>query len=227
MRVCAQPLAAVKAAITRDSCSTCDELRRAALNFMVTPHPDESVVDALASEFEAVCHGIHLAHELDQDLRASFMVSGLPDALNPVKVRVVYLQIPTEDGNGELPATWRLEIEMADNWYEAYMSVNEPSVIVSVVDWAADSPPPCPDGQLSTLETGIGMGWSAARTKTGSYQVWKWGINDPESGERTVESPLYDRLASPFGWHAVSRANNPEGSPKWVSGDIYLNFTTT
>ncbi|QRV95966.1 extracellular metalloproteinase MEP [Ceratobasidium sp. AG-Ba] len=227
MRVCAQPLAAVKAAIARDSCSTCDELRRAALYFMIAAHPDELVVDALANEFEAVRHGIHVTHELDQDLRASFLVSGLPGALSPVKARVVYLQIPTESGNTKLHATWRLEIEMADNWYEAYMSVNEPSVIVSVIDWAADSPTPRLDGHLNALEAKIGMGPPGAHSKTGSYKVWKWGINDPESGERTVESRLYDRLASPFGWHTVSRGNNPEGSPKWVASDTYLNFTTT
>ncbi|KAG9094363.1 Fungalysin/Thermolysin Extracellular metalloproteinase 5 [Ceratobasidium sp. UAMH 11750] len=122
---------------------------------------------------------------------------------------------------------------MADNWYEAYISVNDPSIIVAVADWASDSPTPRSDGYLNALGAKIAMGQPIRYTEAGAYKVWKWGLNAPDSGERTVEPASYDSIASPFGWHTISKTRNVPGSPDWVGkgltdhGATYLNFTTT
>jgi len=233
---CARPLAAVREAAATDTRKDTHDPRRAALYFMIAAHPESSAVEELTRNFDATLDHMTVAHEhhfVGQDAQASAIISGLPGAVNPVKARVVYIQTPTENNETELHATWRLEVEMADNWYEAYVSVNDPSTIVLVADWASDSSIPRPDGHLNALESKIAMGQPIRYTEAGSYKVWKWGLNDPDSGERTVEPASYDSIASPFGWHTISRAHNPPGSPNWVGkgrndrGAKYLNFTTT
>ncbi|QRW10241.1 extracellular metalloproteinase MEP [Ceratobasidium sp. AG-Ba] len=231
---CARPLAAVQEAATADSRKDTHDPRRAALYFMIAAHPDASAVDELSRDFDATLDRMSVAYEhhlVGQDAHPSAVISGLPGAVNPVKARVVYVQTPIEDGQTELHATWRLEVEMADNWYEAYVSANDPSTIVSAIDWASDSPMPRSGTELNALEAKIAMGKPVHYTDAGSYKVWKWGINDPEWGKRSVESASYDQVASPLGWHTISKANNPHGSPAWVGKGLkdgkYLNFTTT
>jgi extracellular elastinolytic metalloproteinase len=231
---CARPLAAVQEAATADSRTDSHDPRRAALYFMIAAHPDSSAVDELTRDFDAALDRMTVAYEnhlVGQDAHPTAIISGLPGAVNPVKARVVYVQTPNENDT-ELHAVWRLEVEMKDNWYEAYVSANDPSTIVSVVDWASDSPMPRPGGKLNALEAKLAMGKPANEDKPGSYKVWKWGINDPENGKRTVEEAWHDQIASPLGWHTISKANNPSGGPDWLGKHDkhdaeYLNFTTT
>ncbi|CAE6527032.1 unnamed protein product [Rhizoctonia solani] len=229
---CDRPLAAVGQAAAANIHKDLYEPRRAALYFMIAAHPEPLVVDKLVRDFGAIIERMTLAHEhisLGQDIHQSTTISGLPGTVNPVKARMVYVQVPTGNETA-LYVTWRLEVEMADNWYEAYVSVREPSAIVSVIDWASDSSPPSHGGFLNALEAKLAH---SRYTEAGAYKVWRWGINDPESGERTVEPASYDSLASPLGWHAIPRTSNPDGSPDWIGkgagdhGAEYLNFTTT
>ncbi|KAG9106065.1 Fungalysin/Thermolysin Extracellular metalloproteinase 5, partial [Ceratobasidium sp. 392] len=235
---CRKPLAAVRAAGHADSGGDSHDPRRAALYFMIAAHPESSTAHDLASNFDATVDKMTVAYEhhfAGQDTTPTAVISGLPGTVNPVKARVVYVQTPTEDNSTELHATWRFEVEMSDNWYEAYVSAEDPSSIVSVVDWASDSPMPRTDGKLNALEAKLAMGKPVRAYGEGpdKYKVWKWGINDPEWGKRTVEPASFDTLASPLGWHTISKANNPAGSPDWVGknvkdhGATYLNFTTT
>ena len=53
--------------------------------------------------------------------------------INPVPARLVYTQ--TDSGLPRL--VWRFEIEMQDNWYEAYVDTFS-GEIVRIVDWASD-----------------------------------------------------------------------------------------
>ncbi|KAG8689399.1 Fungalysin/Thermolysin Extracellular metalloproteinase 5 [Ceratobasidium sp. 395] len=233
---CAQPLTAVREAAAMDSSKDSHDPRRAALYFMIAAHPESSAASDLARDFDATVNRMTVAYEhhlVGQDTTPTAVISGLPGSVNPVKAKVVYMQTPTEDNSTELHATWKLEVEMADNWYEAYVSAADPSTIVSVVDWASDSPMPRAGGKLNALEVKLAMGQPVKVQNTGSYKVFKWGINDPEWGKRSVETAPYDTLASPLGWHTISKANNPHGSPAWIGKDIkdrdatYLNFTTT
>ncbi len=84
---------------------------------------------------------------------------------------------------------------MEHNWYEAAVTVMPPFNIMSVVDWASDSPLPVPKEPSST--------------PSASYEVFAWGVNDPESGNRTHEKENYDHLASPIGWHSLPYGNDP------------------
>jgi extracellular elastinolytic metalloproteinase len=100
---------------------------------------------------------------------------------------------------------------MEDNWYEAAVSAASPHRIISVVDWASDAPIPEPTPTIAT------------------YNVFAWGVNDPEVGNRTVNKENYDGLASPVGWHALPFANDPSLRGMRFRKDIpfYRNTTTT
>ena len=84
---------------------------------------------------------------------------------------------------------------MQDNWYEAAVSAEAPHRIVSVVDWASDSPMP--------------MAPIPREPEGATYNVFGWGINDPSVGERSIQKENFDVLASPVGWHAIPLANVP------------------
>jgi hypothetical protein len=85
---------------------------------------------------------------------------------------------------------------MQDNWYEAAVDVFEPSNIISVVDWASDSPfAPIPK--------------VPAPPKAASYNIFTWGVNDPSVGGRSMQPENFDALASPLGWHKLPAANDP------------------
>lgn len=101
---------------------------------------------------------------------------------------------------------------MQDNWYETAVSATAPHQIISVVDWASDAPVPKPDPDVVA----------------GEYKVFKWGINDPECGNRTHEKENFDSLASPVGWHSIPYANDPSfQGVKLTTKEFYRNTTTT
>jgi extracellular elastinolytic metalloproteinase len=99
---------------------------------------------------------------------------------------------------------------MQDNWYEAYVAVASPQRIVSVVDWASDSPIPSEPPTPAT------------------YNVFGWGINDPAEGNRSINKENFDSLASPVGWHSLPFANDPQfASERRKPAEFYRNTTTT
>jgi len=100
---------------------------------------------------------------------------------------------------------------MQDNWYEAAVSAIAPHRIISVVDWASDSPiPPEP-------------------STTATYNVFAWGINDPTEGNRSVNKENFDALASPAGWHAIPYSNDPSYRGVRIHKNLgfWRNTTTT
>ena len=106
---------------------------------------------------------------------------------------------------------------MQDNWYEAAVSALPPHRIVSVVDWASDSPIPVAPVPKEPAEKPVGQ-----------YRVFPWGVNDPEVGERSLEKENYDTLASPVGWHSLPYDNDPASSQqKNKKGIKFRNTTTT
>ncbi|KAI5984969.1 hypothetical protein EDC04DRAFT_2914033 [Pisolithus marmoratus] len=72
----------------------------------------------------------------------SMALSGVPGTVGDVKARVTWVQVPREDGSVKLELVHRFEVEMQDNWYEAMVTAALPHWIISVVDWASDSPTP-------------------------------------------------------------------------------------
>ena len=99
---------------------------------------------------------------------------------------------------------------MSDNWYETAVSMLYPHNIISVVDWASDSPiPKNPPAQRVPA----------------TYNVWAWGVNDPSEGSRSIEKENLDSLASPLGWHVIPAASDPLA--RGTSKGEFVNTTTT
>ncbi|KAF7328920.1 Extracellular metalloproteinase [Mycena venus] len=191
------------------------DLRSALLQFMVAATPNDHVVNDILGNFEhylskmvEYMQGNHFA---PSDEPAYVMVDNVPDAVNPVKATLAYHQVPGKDDSVHLSLVWKFEVEMQDNWYEAAVSAIAPHRIVSVVDWASDAPVPIPEPE-----------------KTATYNVFAFGINDPEEGKRTIEKESFDSLASPVGWHSLPYANDPSfRGVKLTTKEFYRNTTTT
>ncbi|KAG8694845.1 Fungalysin/Thermolysin Extracellular metalloproteinase 5 [Ceratobasidium sp. 394] len=170
-------------------------------------------------------------------------VSSLPGVLAPVQARLLYVQTCAHRrARAQLDLAWRLEVTMQDNQYEAYVSAHNPSKIIAVVDWVKDGPVVTEDGWLTGLQGkvlgqsifGPGEGVqppvqavASSSEPGGTYRVWKWGINDPESGNRTLEESPYNKVTSPLGWHSVPAPNDPFNTYPGGGMDTIVNFTTT
>lgn len=189
--------------------------REAVLHFMIAAHPSPQEAHAIHDAMEK-----HLCCEIDSTFEQSFtgthesrieVLHRVPGTINPVKAKLVYVQSPVQgEKTTALTLAWKLEVEMQDNWYEAYMDAMSPSRIHTVIDWASDSPIPKPP--TDAVEP--------------SYRIWEWGINDPSEGKRTLVSEQYDKIASPLGWHAIPANKDPSFKGRSSSNEI-RNFTTT
>ncbi|KAF8515168.1 Fungalysin metallopeptidase-domain-containing protein [Gautieria morchelliformis] len=190
--------------------------RTAALAFMIAATPSTTLADDLAANFDTYRSRVEVtpSHHL-QDNGPSYVLTNVPDAVNPVKARIAYIQVPKGDTT-DIKLVWKVEVEMEDNWYEAAIDAYEPSYIVSVVDWASDSSAaPIPKEPLP---------------KAATYNVFAWGVNDPQEANRTLEVESFDLLASPIGWHALPASSDPYSqgkSLKGMAGDDIVNYTTT
>ncbi|TFK22535.1 extracellular elastinolytic metallo proteinase [Coprinopsis marcescibilis] len=193
------------------------DVRSALLQFMHTATPNAKLAADIENKFEEYAEKLVVApvHHLtsnDNEMHVEFSIDSVPDAVNPVKARLAYIQVPNAAGDAtELQLVWKFEVEMEDNWYDAAVTAHAPHKIVSVVDWAADSAPiPAPENVPAT------------------YNVFAWGVNDPSVGERSLEKEPYDTLASPAGWHAIPYAHDPQSTNiRRKGGDFWRNTTTT
>ncbi|CAE6495462.1 unnamed protein product [Rhizoctonia solani] len=241
--------------------------RVAVFFFMQTAHPDPTSLVSTFTSLEAKHH--ECTDLLGQDISCnSWLVSGFGAEVGPIRAHQVYVQTPGVYGSTHLNLVWRLEVPLPDNHYEAYVSLNDPTKIVAVADWVVDAPTPTSDGWLSNLQRHVfgqsqevlppqspdqvesnikaDPGADNPIPTAGTYRVWKWGINDPESGKRTLEvaptdrraSPLgwhsrtlevapTDRRASPLGWHSVPAGNDPLATNPELEEDKIVNYTTT
>ncbi|GLB42670.1 putative peptidase M36 family protein [Lyophyllum shimeji] len=194
------------------------DFRSALLQFMVAATPKDEVAQDILANYEKHMDNMDLepvtGHFAPNDSPADFLVSNVPDAVNPVKVKLAYIQLPSkESATTHLAAVWKFEVEMQDNWYEAAVSVVAPHRIISVVDWASDAPIP----------------EDPEPVEPASYNVFTWGVNDPSVANRTMNKENFDVLASPAGWHAVPYANDPSlrGVRPSKKKGFWRNTTTT
>ena len=192
-----------------------EDPRHALLQFMIAATPQDHMVQDILSKYDDyinemtsymdsrfVGDGTHTPVEL---------IDNVPEAVNPVKTRLAYIQVPDGDST-QLDLVWKFEVEMKDNWYEAAVSAHAPHKIISVVDWASDAYAPIP-----RKERGLA-----------TYNIFKWGINDPSEGDRTIETEYNDKLASPLGWHSLPIANDPySGDERFAYGSSIRNTTVT
>lgn len=188
---------------------------RAALTFMIAAAPP-SLATEIAGNFDALLSGITSqseSHFVGSSSTGTVSIPveflhNVPGTTGPVRARLAYVQQPTEDGKSELALVWKLEVEMKDNWYEAAVRVSDPTIIVEVLDWASD---------VGTAPERLG----------GTYNVWKWGINDPGCGERSMEVSPYDEVASPLGWHSLPASKDAKSRNRRYASDHILNVTQT
>ena len=186
--------------------------RAALLHFMIAAHPEPAVAEAIHEFFDGFMETMpgRFEHSLTGTLQSQVeIIENVPGTVNPVKAKLVYVQSPTCHET-KLTLAWKLEVEMQDNWYEAYMDASHISRIHTVIDWASDAPALIPTPKPS-LEP--------------SYRVWAWGINDPSEGKRDLVSG-YDKLASPIGWHSIPAGKDPAASGE-LNPHLILNSTTT
>ncbi|KAI8817568.1 Fungalysin metallopeptidase-domain-containing protein [Fimicolochytrium jonesii] len=128
----------------------------------------------------------------------SFVISGASFAERDIPARLKWIQ---ESDGQHLKLVWDLEIEMQDNWYNAFVDTVQGEV-VQLIDWVSDA----------------------------SYNIFPLGTNDPHSGDRVLVKDPAHPVASPMGWHnqgsggkhTVTIGNNVyahenlAGSSRWV-----------
>ncbi|TPX58887.1 hypothetical protein PhCBS80983_g02849 [Powellomyces hirtus] len=129
----------------------------------------------------------------------SFSVSGATFSIKDIPAKLKWIQ---ENDGRELRLVWDLEVEMKDNWYNAFVDTVTGNV-VQLVDWVSDA----------------------------SYHIFPLGTNDPESGGRVMVKDPEHSIASPMGWHnqgsggkhTVTIGNNVfahenlEGNSRWIN----------
>ncbi|KAJ7577974.1 Fungalysin metallopeptidase-domain-containing protein [Mycena floridula] len=189
----------------------------AILEFMIAATPDDEVVSDILANYDAIMEEMSQSTMTvppfaPTDDPIVMLVDKVPDTVNPVKAKLGYVQVPDSNGNVKLHLVWKMEVEMQDNWYEAAVSATTPHRIISVVDWASDSPIPKPQPD----------------DKAATYNVFAWGINDPSVGNRSIEKENFDPLASPMGWHSIPFANDPSyDGVRRKNKEFWRNTTTT
>lgn len=170
---------------------------------------DAQLIQANPEAFlEAMHHTNVFAPQGEDD---HILIHNVVGTVNPVKAKMVYVQVPDRSGKVEVFSAMKFEVEMEDNWYDATVTTTAPYRILSVTDWASDAPLPSPE----------------AESKHAKYNVFKWGMNDPSEGERSMEKEEYDHLASPVGWHSLPYDNDPVFTGKSPKGEFWHNTTTT
>ncbi|OBZ72764.1 Extracellular metalloproteinase [Grifola frondosa] len=190
------------------------DVTRALLQFMIAATPNKDLADDLIANPAKYLQKMSATWEANfADEHATVQVHGAPDTVNPVKGRIAFVQVPHGDTTA-LELVWKFEVEMQDNWYEAAVSTEMPHRIVSVVDWASDSPMPV-------------VAPVPKQRANGTYNVFAWGINDPSVGKRSIQDENWDHLASPSGWHSLPYENDPASAHIRVKGTKFRNTATT
>ncbi|OCH85090.1 hypothetical protein OBBRIDRAFT_763453, partial [Obba rivulosa] len=208
------------AGFVTDSPDDVRNVARAVLQFMVAATPRESLAQDIQARPLAYLDEIEIvseAHLHGQRTSIGVTLNNVPGAVAPVKADLALVQVPNEDGEMTLELVWKFDVEMEDNWYEAAVTFAAPHRIISVVDWASDSPMPAPAVAPVPKEP---------VHPVATYNVFPWGVNDPEVGNRSIMKENYDVLASPLGWHTLPYANDPQSRGAKNSGKI-RNTTTT
>ena len=192
-----------------------EDPRHALLQFMIAATPEDHMVQDILSKYDEYINRMSSymdSHFVGGETHIPIeLIDNVPDTVSPVKARLAYIQVPDGDST-HLDLVWKFEVEMKDNWYEAAVSAHSPHKIISVVDWASDAHAPIPGKDKGPA----------------TYNVFKWGINDPNEGNRTIETEYSDKLASPLGWHSLPIANDPYSANKrFMHGSSIRNTTVT
>lgn len=141
------------------------------------------------------------------------------DVVGKVPARVMYTQTADEPR-----LVYKFEVEMKDNWYEAYVDV-ETGDLIRVVDWAHDFSDLEYKVRTKIAKDGKQKPTKPPKGKKYSYGVFPWGVNDPQEGKYSVEVEPWDNVASPLGWHEFPTSSNP-WDHKFKGSSTKGNMTT-
>ncbi len=209
------------------------DAKDAALYFLVAAHPDGKSIFESYDKYRSKIYSRFETYPFHgKGFRTELLVN-LPGTKSPVKALPTYIQTPCTDScvDGQLSVlnfVWRLEVEMQDNWYEAYVDAFSPTRIMKVVDWASDAKPKCIVNESGFAPIPKTPKQDENGITESTYSVWPWGINDPAEGSRDIVKNPYDFTASPIGWHSIPKGNDPSYDPFLVGKkDELRNFTTT
>lgn len=128
------------------------------------------------------------------------------DVVANVPARLMYTQT-----TGEPVLAYKFEVEMKDNWYEAYVDTLTGDII-RIVDWASDFH--AVDPKVVANGKG-GKQKPLPSPKQVEYSIFPWGVNDPTTGKPEVVQGPADKVASPLGWHTFPTSSNPWPSTKF------------
>ncbi len=128
--------------------------------------------------------------------------------------------------------------EQPEHMWNAYVSASTGDVLVKsdlIVRCQFDNHATCNHNQTTTdtwLAPSVLAVTETLKTQAdASYQVFKYPIESPNHGNRTIEEDPADAIASPFGWHDVNGAAGAEytitrGNNVWAQDDINGNNGT-
>jgi extracellular elastinolytic metalloproteinase len=98
--------------------------------------------------------------------------------------------------------TWRVETDLEEDWLLSYVDAATSKTVEGVVNYKSDA----------------------------SYEVFPWGVNDPEGGSRKILVDPYDANASPYTWEGTAsqkydttRGNNGIAQANYEGDSQYLN----
>ncbi|KAH8896636.1 hypothetical protein GQ53DRAFT_791993 [Thozetella sp. PMI_491] len=100
----------------------------------------------------------------------TYKLTGTSGAVSDPEARLVYFV--KEDNT--LALTWRVETDVMDDWLLTYVDAETNEEVYAAVNYVAHA--------------------------SATYQVYKWGLNDPNEGSRTVITDPWLTSANPFTW---------------------------
>ncbi|GJJ14204.1 hypothetical protein Clacol_008466 [Clathrus columnatus] len=182
-----------------------EDPRPAVLMFIIAATPWTSLADKLDFDFDQYLSKISAVSLNASEHR--FELKHVPGAIDVIPAHMAYTQVSDGDHN-HLKLVWKFEVQMENNWYEVATDALKPSNIISVADWVSDS-------------------WSfPGEQQPAKYLVYKWGINDPQEGERSFEKEGIDPQASPLGWHTGNLPLDLANTSSSDIAELYIFFTT-
>lgn len=92
------------------------DLRPALLQFMVAATPKDDVVNRILGNFDSHVDKMVVtptSHFVSQG-SPGFLVDSVPDAINPVKAKLAYVQVPNAEGEMHLVLVWKVCLVPSD-----------------------------------------------------------------------------------------------------------------
>ena len=191
---------------------------------------DQSYADAIRLD-QLSADQVGFASKLDffgtsADSKKAYKLSHVPLTTEPVKAELAYLQTPSAAGGMELQLVWKMEVEMRDNHYEAYVAalpqeqsaVREEGRTLAVVDWVQSMPAHhhAPGEQMPMLQAphwdvSQATKQTAAKVKAAASHIAHDAEERLESGMRYLEKVVSEHTST---FESEASKKKPSKSPQ-------------